>query len=306
MVWLSGLLPYKQCSAVLEEIGEYSIPESSIWRQTQYHGERLEAVVDFEREQVRVERIVIPDAIHDHDERKVVSMDAGMVNIRGQGWRELKLGSVFELETRQECKPQTKEVDEMVHGLDVHYRAVLGNKDEFTPALWALAVEHDVPTAKERAVVGDGAVWIWNVAEDICPDGKQIVDWYHATQKLSSVSHALYPNEEDDKNRLRWFKTMKDHLYHGRIHKIIHALELRKGDDLALYFVRHQRRMQYLEFREEKWPIGSGTVESAVKQFKHRLTGAGMRWNEDNVNRMLIIRAAVLGNDFHNLWDNAA
>jgi hypothetical protein len=64
--------------------------------------------------------------------------------------------------------------------------------------------------------------------------------------------------------------------------------------------------MQYLEFREEGWPIGSGTVESGVKQSKHRLTGAGMRWNEDNANRMLVIRAAVLGNDFHAFWGAAA
>jgi hypothetical protein len=218
----------------------------------------------------------------------------------------LKVGAVFDLETRQERNPQTKELDEMVHGVNVHYRAILGDSEEFTPALWALAVDHDVPTAKERAVVGDGALWIWNVAEDVCPDGRQIVDWYHATQKLSSVSHVLYPDEDDDKNRLRWFKTMKDHLYHGRIHKIINSPGLRNRDDLVLYFSRHHRRRQYLEFREEKWPIGSGTVESGVKQFKLRLTGVGMRWNEDNANRMLVIRAAVLGNDFHDLWDAVA
>ena len=306
MVWLSGLLAYEQCQQVFEFVGERLIPASSTWRQTQYHGERLQAFVEHQREQVSVERIVLPDAIYDHNERKTVSIDGGMVNIRGQGWRELKVGAVFDLKNRLERNPQTNEMDETAHGVNVHYTAVLGKKEDFTPALWALAVEHDVPTAKERAVVGDGALWIWNVAEDVCPDGRQIVDWYHATQKLSSVAHTLYPDEDDDKKRLRWFKTMKDHLYHGRIHKIINSLELRKRDDLALYFVRHQRRMQYLEFREERWPIGSGTVESGVKQFKHRLTGAGMRWNEDNANRMLIIRAAVLGNDFLSLWSAAA
>ena len=306
MVWLSGLLPYKQCQQVFEFIGECLIPSSSVWKQTQHHGERLQAFVEQQREQVSVERIVFPDAIHDHDDRKAVSMDGGMTNIRGQGWRELKVGAVFDLETRLERNSQTKEMDEMVHGVDVHYTAVLGNKKDFTPALWALAVEHDVPTAKERAVIGDGALWIWNVAEDVCPDGRQIVDWYHATQKLSKVAHDLYPDEDDDKKRLRWVKGMKNHLYHGHIHKIINSLKLRKRDDLALYFIRHQRRMQYLEFREEGWPIGSGTVESGVKQFKHRLTGAGMRWNEDNANRMLVIRAAVLGNDFHALWGAAA
>lgn len=39
-------------------------------------------------------------------------------------------------------------------------------------------------------------------------------------------------------------------------------------------------------------PFGSGTVESGVKQFKQRLSGTGMRWNDDNANRMLVIRSS--------------
>ena len=190
----------------------------------------------------------------------------------------------------------------MAHGVNTHYTAVLGSKEAFTPALWALAVNHDIPTAKERAFVGDGALWVWDMAEEVCPDGWQIVDWFHAVQHLTEAALALYPLEKDLQNRTRWLTTYKTHLYMGRVHQVIAALKRRGRDDLALYFERHQRRMQYLEFREAGWPIGSGTVESGVKQFKARLTGTGMRWNEDNANRMLVIRAAVLGNDFDPLW----
>ncbi len=42
MVWLSGLLTYRQCAEVFERIGGILIPASSIWRQTQKHGQRLE------------------------------------------------------------------------------------------------------------------------------------------------------------------------------------------------------------------------------------------------------------------------
>lgn len=306
MVWLSGLLPYEQCAAVFMEIGERMIPASSIWRQTQQHGQRLQAYVEQQRDQVSVERVVLPDARHDHDQRKAVSMDGGMVNIRGEGWREVKIGAVFDMETRLERNPQTRERDEMAHGVNLHYTAVLGTKEAFTPALWALAVAHDLPTAKECAVIGDGAAWVWNVAEDVCPDGRQIVDWFHAMQHLAQAADALYPNEKDTPKRTQWLKTHKDHLYMGRIHKIIAALHKRKRADLAGYFETHQRRMQYLEFREERFPIGSGVIESGVKQFKQRLTGPGMRWNATNANRILVIRAAVLGNDFHDLWQLVA
>jgi len=305
MVWLSTLLPYEQCEAVFEVIGEIIIDGSSIWRQTQKHGKRIQAYVEQQQQQVSVERVVLPDARHDHDDRKAISMDGGMVNIRDDGWRELKVGAVFDVESRLERNPQTGELAPMAHGVNVNYTAVLGSKDVFIPALWALAIKHQLPTARDCSVVADGALWIWNVAEDVCPNGRQVVDWFHAVEHLSEAAHALYPDEAEDNKRKRWFKTYKDHLYMGRIHKIIDALHRRDHADLALYFERHQRRMQYLEFREEGRPIGSGTVESGVKQFKQRLAGTGMRWNADCADRMLILRSASLSQDFDTLWQVA-
>lgn len=305
MVWLSGLLPYEQCEAVLERIGEWVLPSSSIWRQVQLHGERLVNYVQQQREQVSVERVVLADMRLDHHEPKMISMDGGFIHIRQQGWRELKVGAVSDIEIRLERNPKSQELEEMAHGVNVDYTAVLGSKDDFTPALWALAVEHQIPTARKRASVGDGALWVWNVAEDVCPDATQIVDWFHAVEHLSDAAHALYPDEKDAKKRQRWLKTYKDHLYMGRIHKIMRVLTKRGHLQQAIYFERHQRRMQYHQFREAGLPIGSGTVESGVKQFKQRLCGTGMRWNEVNANRMLVIRAAALSNDFDALWKNA-
>jgi hypothetical protein len=306
MVWLSGLLPYDQCEQVMERIGERYVSDSSIWRQSQMYGARMAAEIEHQRQQVGVERIQFPDVRYDHDQRKAVSMDGGMVNIRGEGWRELKVGAVFDVEKRLERNPQTQQLDEMAHGVDVNYTAVLGSKDAFKPALWALAVQHELPTARHRSVVADGALWIWDVAEDVCPDGTQVVDWFHAVEHLSEAAHALYPDDKDANPRKRWLKTHKDHLYMGHIHKITAALHRRERADLALYFERHQRRMQYLEFRENGLPIGSGTVESGVKQYKQRLCGTGMRWNSDNAQRMLIIRSVNLSGTFDDLWQKVA
>lgn len=305
MVWLSGLLPYEQCEAVFAEIGEQWLSASSIWRQTQKHGQRLLEYVEYQREQVSVERIQFPDEKHDHDQRKGMSIDGGMVNIRDEGWRELKVGTIFDVDLRFERNPQTGELDEMAHGVNVHYTAILGTKDEFRPALWALAVQQNLPTARNRSVVADGALWIWDVAEDVCPDGQQVVDWYHAVEHLHKAALILYPDNHDVLKRQRWVKTYRNHLYMGRIETIISVLHKRDIPLWATYFERHKRRMQYLEFREEGLPIGSGTVESGVKQFKQRLSATGMRWHLDNANRMVIIRAAVLGNEFHTLWHAA-
>lgn len=306
MVWLSALLPYAQCEQVLARIGERYVSASSIWHQTQTYGEALQAAVEHQQECVGVERIQLPDARHDHDQRKGVSLDGGMVNIRAEGWREVKVGAVYDVTLRRERNPQTGELDELPQGVNVHYTAVLGSKERFTPALWALAVAQHVPTARNRSVVADGALWIWEVAEDVCPDGRQVVDWFHATQHLAEAAAALYPNDKDAKQRQRWLKTYRDHLYMGRVHLVIRALKRRQRADLATYFERHQRRMQYLEFREEGIPIGSGTVESGVKQYKQRLSASGMRWKRDHAERMLVIRSAVLSNEFDALWQQVA
>ena len=52
-------------------------------------------------------------------------------------------------------------------------------------------------------------------------------------------------------------------------------------------------------------PIGSGTVESGIKQYKARLTAAGMRWSRPAAEKMFVLRSAVLGDDFDELWDAA-
>jgi hypothetical protein len=99
---------------------------------------------------------VLPAALFDHHQPKAVSLDGGMVNLRRDGWRELKGGAGFDLDTRLEPNPQTQPLDQLAHGVNVHDTAVLGSKDDFTPALWSLAVEPDGLTAPEPAVMGDG------------------------------------------------------------------------------------------------------------------------------------------------------
>ena len=87
---------------------------------------------------------------------------------------------------------------------------------------------------------------------------------------------------------------------------IIAALHRRGYPHLATYFERYSQHMHYLTFRQAGLPIGSGTVESGVKQFKQRLCGTGMRCNKAHADHMLIIRTAILSDDFDALWDMVA
>jgi hypothetical protein len=300
MVWLSAWLPYGQCEQVFARIGERLIPASSIWRQTQRHGRRLADYVTHQQAQVSLELVKLPDAVHDHHQRKGVTLDGGMVNVRQQGWRELKVGAVFDIAQRLQRDPQTGLLTEQAQAVGTRYTAALSGKTGFAHGLWALAVRADVPTAKESCVCADGAAWIWSLADEYFPVSRQIVDWFHAAQHLAQAATLLQPDDEG--KRQRWLKRQRDQLYLGRVEAVIAALEQAGLGAEVGYFREHQRRMQYLEFREDGYPIGSGTVESGVKQFKQRLTGPGMRWDATAADRMVILRAAALGNDFDRLW----
>ncbi len=305
MVWLSGMVAsYQAATEVFERIGRRAIPGASLWRQTQRHGERLKAYMERQQEHVRPERVILPGADHDHHQCKGVSMDGGMVHVRGEGWKEFKIGSVFDVSQHWERDPQTQELVERPHAHHISYTAVLGDVKRFAPALWCLAVQRDVPQAHDSSVTADGAEWIWNLAADLFPDSTQIVDLYHACQHLSLAAAALFP--DDPQRSQHWYDQQLTVLFQGGAPFIAAVLLSAGFPEHALYFQTHQRRMQYQEFREQGYPIGSGTVESGVKQFKARLTGPGMRWNRPNAEAMLIIRGAVLAGDFDQLWSMAA
>lgn len=300
MVWLSGLLPYEQAAQVFERIGHCPAPAASIWRQTRAHGERMQARVEREQERVGPERVRLPPAGQDHRQRMGVSMDGGMLNLRGEGFKEFKVGTVFEVEQRLERDPLTKELTPRAHGAHMVYTAVLGSAAAFGPALWALAVQAEVPRAAECSVTADGAEWIWNLAADYFPDSVQIVDWYHACEHLAGAAATLYP--DDPQTAQAWFRQQRNHLYLGELQAVTRPLDQAGLTDQSQYFHTHQRRMQYQEFQEAGYPIGSGTVESGIKQFKARLTGSGMRWSRPAAQQMLTIRGAVLANTFDALW----
>jgi hypothetical protein len=72
-------------------------------------------------------------------------------------------------------------------------------------------------------------------------------------------------------------------------------------------FRKREALMQYPQYQEQGWPLGSGMVESANKVVVHaRLKGAGMHWEPPHVNPMLALRTAVCSERWDEAWQDSS
>jgi hypothetical protein len=236
-------------------------------------------------------------------------MDGAMVHIRDEGWKELKVGCLFEIVSQPVFDDETQEWRPQGQAVDTTYVAHLGGPERFGRLLWAEAHAQHWDRAAETQVIGDGAVWIWHLADEYLNPQQKTVDWYHATQHLHAAAERLHPQRQS--LATRWYNAAETLLYQGHAEQIAHMITQRaenlppQPDDLlaqATYFEHNKLRMQYMALREAGYLIGSGVVESAAKQFKTRFTGPGMRWSRHGFNRLLPIRTAILSHTFDDLW----
>jgi hypothetical protein len=314
MVWLSGIVDYRTAEQILGKVGQMAVSDSSVWRQAQEWGQRFEAIAEAER----IRGTALPGRWgRPCRESKVkgrmgVALDGSMVHILEEGWKEVKIGCVFDVAVRPTLDRETGDRVELAHAVHNSYVAHLGGPEVLGQMAWSEASRRDWERAADTQVLGDAAPWIWNQAAEHFYDSQQTVDWYHATEHLATVAHLL--KGEKPLARTRWLNDRKTALFEGHAARIAQELAAATSDHPtfadtlrkeAKYFLKNQRRMNYQEMREDGWPIGSGMVESAAKQFKARFTGPGMRWSRPGAVRLLPVRAAIMSHRFDELWPAA-
>jgi len=296
-------VPYEQVGQIAQRIGGWSVAVGTLWNHSQQHGERLAAADEQHQQHVQLERTSWEQQRYAPQVRKAVSLDGGMVHVRGEGWKELKVGLTADLpQPTAFARGQPNEA-EKVRLTGMRYCAVVAEVTAFAQTFWALAVEQAVPYAGLVVVTADGAPWIWRLTADYFPCAEQVVDWYHACQHLAQAAQARFPT--DPLAAQRWLDELKTFLFKGEIHKILELFDLYALTGHGDYFAEHQPRMRYAQFRAAGFPIGSGGVESGVKQYKHRLSDPGMSWSRPALRRMIVLRSAILSGTFDQLWNAA-
>jgi hypothetical protein len=211
-----------------------------------------------------------------------ISADGLMVHSDG-AWSEMKVGTFLSEYGRTSI-------------------ATMSRCEEFGGYLYLEALRRGARTAGKIVFVADGAAWIWNLAAEHFPGYIQIVDWYHATQHLWEIANAWHG--ESTARARRWVKDNKSRLMEDGVARVIASIRQwkPKADEEAVvkrenlhYFTANAERMLYSTFREAEYCIGSGSVESACKQYGHgRLKQAGMRWKSEGIEAIAHLRSALL------------
>jgi hypothetical protein len=220
--------------------------------------------------------------------------------------REVKLGCVFtQTEWDQEGYP-VRDPDSTT------YTGAIETSEEFGKRLYLEAWNRGWSRALKKVVMGDGAEWIWNLAEQHFPGAVQIVDLYHARQHLWELARKLYPN--DQASQRAWIKVHQKRLLDkGKIEKLVLALRsidstnaevLEKIRTESDYFERNAERMRYPTFRRQHLFVGSGVIEAGCKTvIGSRLKQSGMFWTVRGANAIVALRCCHLNNRFEDYWE---
>lgn len=161
--------------------------------------------------------------------------------------------------------------------------------------------------AQRQVVLGDGAPWIWNLADELLPHALQIVDRFHAKEKLSTVAREIYgPGSE---LAIHWRRQRHDELDTGELDAILRALELHalscdEARKAHGYFETNRHRMRYPLFHAQGLCTSTGVVEAGCRHLVGaRLKRSGMRWTLRGANAILALRCAQLSrNRFEDFW----
>ena len=220
--------------------------------------------------------------------------------------REAKLGCVF---------TQTR-TDE--HGFPVRdetsttYVGAIEPAQEFGWRICGEAMRRGLLRAQKVIVMGDGAPWIWGIADMHFYGATQIVDLYHAREHLANLAKTIY-GAGTDKTK-RWTGERNEQLDRGDVEDLIAFMnrlrplrdEVREVVRRTMeYFKTNADRMRYGEFRKQGLFVGSGVIEAGCKTIiGQRLKQSGMHWTLRGANSIIALRTCQVSGRWEDFWES--
>lgn len=207
-----------------------------------------------------------------------------------EDWRDMKIVCWYEGElvpNRQRSVRQKKKAQRegtVFRAKNKYYSCDIAEAEQFGKLLWASGCSVFADRVQELVFVCDGATWIWKLVSHYYPNAIQIVDWYHAEERLERIAEETFSDLGECQP---WLEKITEALWLGNVEFVIEACQsISKKSALAkqalTYFNNNMERMRYAQFRAAGYLIGSGVIESGCKQIvSRRLKLPGAQWNLD-------------------------
>jgi hypothetical protein len=320
LIGLAGSeLAFEYSSRFLEPFLLFRVSENTIRKEThrfgQLQSQREEQVVARSQDTVHLQERLRTEV--ERPQRLYGSIDGAYVRIEErqaqngetEKWREMKVGCFYQVESIPESQQRKRHQEKKARGQpalrakDMYYFCDIAEVEAFDDLFWAMAYQDKADLAAEVVFVCDGARWIWNLVERYFPQAVQIVDWFHAEERLEQVAADAFAKEM----ARAWLDETLTELWHRNTPFVIKACEklasrFSSASKALTYFRNNAHRMQYDHFRLMGYMFGSGTVESACKQIvSQRLKRSGAQWNLQGAVFTAKARAAWLSGEWHQL-----
>jgi hypothetical protein len=296
LVRLATWVPFGPATELLTSLLGVRVSKASARRSTLEAGEA--ALRAWEEQTDALQRTLPPAA--PGAARQVMSADGAMVPLVGGVWAEVKTLVLGEVATST-----TGEEAELEH---LSYCSRLSDVPGFEQATLLEVHRRGVEQAREVAAVTDGAEWLSGFIDYHRADALRILDFAHAATYVSAIADLV---RDAGLHLPPWWREAVVHrLKHEGPDRVLrHLCRLcqrcptpEAGKKLQ-YLSGRQSQMQYPTYRAAGWPIGSGMVESANKLVvEARLKGAGMHWQREHVNALLLLRNAVCNDRWSQTW----
>ena len=222
--------------------------------------------------------------------------------------REAKLGCVF----TQTCVD--REGRPVRDDDSTSYTGAIETAESFGRRIYQEAMRRGMNSAGETVVIGDGAPWIWNIADEQFYGATQIVDLFHAREHYWNVAKSCFGQNKD--KLYQWTEERRKELDDGRPEEVIdaiHCCSSLPGSDQAIcereigYFEKNKERMRYADFRKRGLFVGSGVLEAGCRTVVgQRLKQSGMHWTVRGANSIIALRCCILSNRWEDFWEHRA
>jgi len=217
--------------------------------------------------------------------------------------REAKLGCVFTQTALDKQNQPVRDEDSTT------YVGAIETAEAFGPRIYTEAVRRGLEHAQLVIVLGDGAPWIWKIAEEHFSEAIEIVDLYHARQHVAELAKPVLGSAWK-----AWTEARYRELDQGKVEALLGALlrlkapqpDLQGPIDKAIhYFQTNAERMRYAKFRRQGLFVGSGVVEAGCKTIVgQRLKQSGMHWTVRGSNAIVALRCLDLSNQWEDFWES--